>query len=801
MTCPITFISMMKNKICFNEAHSIELKEINRLRKMEGRDPCGSEDPDINNELIGLSLSGGGIRSASFCIGVLSNLADRGLLKRIDCISAVSGGCYALGNLMAIAKAYHDGDLQKNTKMTETSSDASTAAHSATLRGLQSYPHGNSIGRPESIETQHLRASTSYLLSDSRADRLAVPWLFAANIVINLLMLAPLIFLFALIWNNFFGHVPLKLLVAHWSGKELSELEIVAMIFSTSAAHLKISLFLFLFFIIIKILIKNPSKLWSRRITRAGGLWTYSFGIIFLLEFNSLVVYLTSIYFDFDVSTETKNAVNLITYSVVLILVLAGVLSAAVVFVVNRILSSGNFSHHFFAYLLGLLGPIVFGLILSTFSRWLISEKAPPSYLKSITKSISNLENSALEFFLGLIGKIYEITTVARYFIVTLFVDPWAYDITEVNLFRDQYVFQLSCIVAAIACYLFCRTLNANHTSLHRFYRSRLGDTFLSIKSADGKLLSSQTDTKLIKFQEVNIPVCLINVSANSTQFHGFQKYRKAKRFVLSAWACGFDDEFVKTDVYQFYDNDLDLGAAVAISGAAASSHMGNLTRRYFVMLFALLNIRLGYWAVNPKAISESKFEGGQPQFKSRKAGARYFARELFSAMPETAPYINLSDGGHSDNLGVLSLIKRKCRVIIAVDSERDPIGSFTGLANVVKCARRDHNVDIDISTDVLSQDENGFSDQHFSIGLINYSSTEKGVLIYIKSSLTSDENEYVRAYKRSYSAFPHESTANQFFSEVQFEVYRSLGYHVSNSTFEDLDVNEIVRTHNLTGT
>lgn len=46
-------------------------------------------------ESIGLAMSGGGVRSASFNIGVMGGLADSGLLDEVDYISSVSGGSYA----------------------------------------------------------------------------------------------------------------------------------------------------------------------------------------------------------------------------------------------------------------------------------------------------------------------------------------------------------------------------------------------------------------------------------------------------------------------------------------------------------------------------------------------------------------------------------------------------------------------------------------------------------------------------------------------------------------------------------
>ena len=47
--------------------------------------------PDVR-DLVGLALSGGGIRSASFNLGVLQGLAERGALWIFDYLSTVSGG-------------------------------------------------------------------------------------------------------------------------------------------------------------------------------------------------------------------------------------------------------------------------------------------------------------------------------------------------------------------------------------------------------------------------------------------------------------------------------------------------------------------------------------------------------------------------------------------------------------------------------------------------------------------------------------------------------------------------------------
>ncbi len=56
--------------------------------------------PAAQESLIGLAFSGGGIRSATFNLGVLQALAKKKLLRSIDYVSTVSGGGYIGGWLM-----------------------------------------------------------------------------------------------------------------------------------------------------------------------------------------------------------------------------------------------------------------------------------------------------------------------------------------------------------------------------------------------------------------------------------------------------------------------------------------------------------------------------------------------------------------------------------------------------------------------------------------------------------------------------------------------------------------------------
>ena len=58
--------------------------------------------------------------------------------------------------------------------------------------------------------------------------------------------------------------------------------------------------------------------------------------------------------------------------------------------------------------------------------------------------------------------------------------------------------------------------------------------------------------------------------------------------------------------------------------------------------------------------------------------------------------------------------------------------------------------------------------------------------MYYLKASLTGDENLYIREYHQRFPEFPNESSAEQFFSEEQFEAYRALGKHIADEMIRE---------------
>ena len=161
----------------------------------------------------------------------------------------------------------------------------------------------------------------------------------------------------------------------------------------------------------------------------------------------------------------------------------------------------------------------------------------------------------------------------------------------------------------------------------------------------------------------------------------------------------------------------------------------------------------------------------------------RAFLREISSQLDETYRWVNLSDGGHIENLATIELLRRRCRYIITGDGEADPKHHFGGLATLIRYARIDLGIHIDINPEqirLVDAAKDPCSKAHIAIGRIRYpEEAAHGYLLYLKSSFTGDEDEVVVEYRNRNPTFPHESTADQFFDEGQFEAYRALGQHI----------------------
>jgi hypothetical protein len=63
------------------------------------------------------------------------------------------------------------------------------------------------------------------------------------------------------------------------------------------------------------------------------------------------------------------------------------------------------------------------------------------------------------------------------------------------------------------------------------------------------------------------------------------------------------------------------------------------------------------------------------------------------------------------------------------------------------------------------------------------------GLLIYLKPTMLGDEPVELKHYANAFTKFPHQSTADQFYDEKQFEAYRELGFYTMCSIFKQFNV------------
>lgn len=176
---------------------------------------------------------------------------------------------------------------------------------------------------------------------------------------------------------------------------------------------------------------------------------------------------------------------------------------------------------------------------------------------------------------------------------------------------------------------------------------------------------------------------------------------------------------------------------------------------------------------------------GGQFLWRVRPSA---LIREMLGRLDETGRWVNVSDGGHIENLACIELLRRRCKYIVIGDGEADPRHQFHGLATLMRQARIDLGIHIELDADALRLDEHQRSRNHWAVGRVHYpGESEPGHLLYLKSSITGDEDEIIREYRARCPSFPHESTADQMFNEGQFEAYRSLGQHIGEQALASL--------------
>ncbi len=351
--------------------------------------------------------------------------------------------------------------------------------------------------------------------------------------------------------------------------------------------------------------------------------------------------------------------------------------------------------------------------------------------------------------------------------------------------------------------------INANKFSLHATYRNRLIRAFLAASrtTRTPHLFTGFDPADNIALRELSSekPLHVINGALNLVKGQQLAwQERKAESFTMSRLHCG--SLHVGYRPTAEYGHEITLGTALAISGAAANPNMGYHSSPMVAFLMTLFNVRLGWWLGNPGPSGAKTW---------RRSGPGYAVGPLFSeAVGNTTDrykYVNLSDGGHFENLGLYEMVLRRCHFVVVSDAGEDPECSFADLGEAVRKIRVDFGIPIEfgpMSIYPRSQIDTLKGPGHNSaIGRIRYSVVDgsaapDGILVYIKPACYGDEPRDIYEYFKTSKTFPHESTADQFFSESQFESYRMLGSHTMEKLCTDCRgdfccfIRDILKTH-----
>ena len=351
--------------------------------------------------------------------------------------------------------------------------------------------------------------------------------------------------------------------------------------------------------------------------------------------------------------------------------------------------------------------------------------------------------------------------------------------------------------------------INANKFSLHATYRNRLIRAYLAASRTmrTPNLFTGFDPEDNVKLGDLATekPLHVLNGALNIVRGQQLAwQQRKAESFTMSRLHCGSHKVGYRPSAK--YGEAITLGTAMAISGAAANPNMGYHSSPVLGLLMTLFNVRLGWWLGNP----------GSPGAKTwRRKGPQYSVGPLFSeAIGNTTDlykYVNLSDGGHFENLGLYEMVLRRCHFIVVSDGGEDPECAYADLGEAVRKIRIDFGIPIEFGTMTIyprsAIDTLKTPGHNCAVGRIRYSVVDgddapDGIVVYIKPVCYGDEPRDIYEYFKTNPTFPHESTGDQFFSESQFESYRMLGAHTMEKFCTDCDgdlrcfVRDILKRH-----
>lgn len=635
----------------------------------------------------GLAFSGGGIRSASFCLGVAQVLADRGLLSNFDLLSTVSGGGYTGGFLVRRLAEGTEADL----------------------------------GRPDGPDTdpiRFVRRRASYLDTGSFGKTLGLVVNLLAGTLLNWTVPAALVAILAVITYGLTVTVP-----------EIWAYDLHLAAFSAALGFLA---YAFVPHVLVK--------------TRHVMMWIF-WGV-----------------------TGAALVTHLIGLGYAQFLKMGDNWSAATTAVLS----------------LGAALPALSRFVPALAKEWLRAiGNQSVLVVASISVPILLLLFGYLLFWLGgrpLFDLPAQISSQNPLFVWLGLDQVFAFSVP----LPDTGLATGTLLLLAIAAFLSLTAstaIDVNATGPHWLYRKGLSETFVQTQKdpvTDVPLRTLDPDKKA--------PYILLNAVANFPNSDRIElRERQGDFFLFSKHWCGTPlSGYRPTGHWKRGRREIDLATAIATSGAAVAPHMALLSVTSATALLTLFNLRLAVWLRRPEKGDKPPSSGGYP-------GGIKLLQEMFKwGLKDDADWMLLSDGAHLENSGMYELLRRRCKFIVAVDASAEPNASFRTMLTLVRHARIDLGVDIRPDLDELRPDEEtGLSRAHGVICDIDYKGANgqvdgKGILLFIKLSMTGDESALIQAYRTAHPEFPNQPTADQFFDEHQFEAYRQLGAHAAESLFKE---------------
>lgn len=826
----------------FESVLELEHKSIRNRRRTAKIDVGGETSHGAPADLFGVTLSGGGIRSASYCLGALQALHAWGLVNRIDYLSTVSGGGYVGTSMIAGMNASHE-------KVSESRA------------GECEFPFARASGGDirDCEAVSHLRDYSRFLAPRGFLDIVTSVAIIMRGWAVNLLLLLAFLLPLAtiLILSN-----PTSEELNHSILLDLANLVLRPEWRTNSSWWPTVEPVIrspFIFTMAMAICLVTWLIGWAlyrSYIESAGrqrqngtaslehdglganvGRWlVIAFAFTATMELQPVIIAsLTDRMSGGRINADDLTGFAAIAASVVGV---SAMFQGKLIVWIQRALSVPSIAARLqsllakaILYGAALILPLLIYCVFLLIVIWGIKTGNPhppgPSILVAEDWTFSVAVTGLSVFFLvgsqiasrSAKSRPWEtLTSISQsrfnpkiliLIAVWLLVLPIAAIATRTGPGKDigDWIVLCNYLALTFAVTVVSAAFTENANGLHRLYRDRLRVAFRlgdgtgkpvplhSLSDAAPYLLVNGTlNVRLPKKEEIRRKE-KSGTPPNRATSHRLpdpaKRGRNAEFFIFSKHAIGSESTLYANPKWIWSEEpELDLAAAAAISGAAVSSSMGRIGIGLFGPTLALLNLRLGFWLPNPSR-PRAQDRHWEDLFRL------YLFAEAFGRLRSDSSRIYVTDGGHIDNIGLYQLLKRRCKFIIVVDSEADPGMNFGAFADVQRFARIDEGVLVSLDWRPLrnatverlsnrsgSRPASSAAQPQYAIGCITYEGGDQGILLYVKAAVSGTEPDYVLDYERRYPDFPHEATSDQFFSEEQMEAYRALGFHTVNAIF-----------------